>query len=575
MAGPDFSTAELSLLVAAAKRQPRIIQFLGHMRQRLDAQRLAFVIGAGVSKPAGGPLWHDLIARLLAYYEDTPTPAPVAPKDWHKNHTSTLLARFIFHRYSERIRGANAKKPKGKTKPDLDMAEVVVLDGWYKKIHEAIYQDVPDDPGEVFKLHPYLRDLAALVLRSRFCLSLNFDDILDRAASIVAAESTVHKRPQSIWSPQVIDRDDGAVIYHLNGFLPREPGATRSESVTLTEDAFAHAAASPQGEESEYLMSRLFSNTVCVLGASLNDPLLRNAFYISARRNPSSFHYCILHDPGVTADNVDKDERYDRFYANKDLYNLITIYLPEDELAAVVKLLALPLDVFKKNLLQLANKTNQEPVRRYFLVGTVSCGKSSAISRLRIFNSHEEWGRPPPAEMYMRDSSLTPAQREKVLEFVLDQLSYKNSWMSEVPFGIAVMDRAPLDLCAFSKDDQENTAKLNELRGRLDGSGLTTGEIVYLEADAAIIERRQFRRGRGDDWLRKKAYKKKEISLQNERLKKVYGIAPEDAIDTSKLGIHQVARKLAEKMLLGDYAPCDLNQRLAAIAGGEPIVGAP
>ena len=556
-----LTTPELALVESAVRRQPNLIQLMGHMRQRIEARRLAYVFGAGVSHPAGGPLWHELINRLAPLYNDPPSPLPA--------HSATLVARYIFHRFSKRARATGNKIES----IDADTAEVMVFDSWYKKIHDAIYEKVPDDVDEVFRQHSYLRPLAWLVLNSRFCLTLNFDDILDRAAAALANESSNRfRRPHSIWSPQVVDRDDAAVIYHLNGFLPREPGTTRSESVVLTEDSFADAAASSNGEANEYLMSRLFSNTVCVLGASLDDPSLRTAFYVAARRNPSSFHYCILKDEDVTIDNVGEGERYDRFFANMELYNLITIFLSEKEIGAFIKMLAEPIDDFKNHLTQLGNRVGQETVRRYFLVGTVSCGKSSAISRLRTFNAHEEWGRPPPPTMYMDDSQLTPEERERVLEFVLDQLRYKNEWMVNAAYGIAVMDRAPLDLCAFSQSDAENQNKLALLKQRVDPGGLAEGEIIHLEADPAIIEKRQIRRGRGDDWLKNKAYKQQRIAEQNARLRKIYDIDDGDAIDTSKLGMNEVARALAERMLLGDYKPCKLNKRLGDIVNGQKIV---
>ncbi|WP_375461026.1 hypothetical protein [uncultured Enterovirga sp.] len=187
------------------------MRHLGHMRQRLDDTHLGFVLGAGVSEQAHVPMWGELIQRLYCHYGTD------GPPDSYKKNTqpATLVAQFIFNRFFRQQKQQDHLK--GFNKPHI--VQIAIKNEWYKHIHEAIYRDV-QSLQVVREEHPYLVELARLVYSSAFCLTLNFDDILDRIAQEAHIPGLDRQKPNVIWKPPIADRPNACVIYHVNGFLP-------------------------------------------------------------------------------------------------------------------------------------------------------------------------------------------------------------------------------------------------------------------------------------------------------------------------------------------------------------------
>ena len=98
--------------------------------------------------------------------------------------------------------------------------------------------------------------------------------------------------------------------------------------------------------------------------------------------------------------------------------------------------------------------------------------------------------------MYQDHKTLTPSDRKEIDDWLYGQLRGKNDKMRRAGVGIHVMDRAYLDLCAFSESPAENVDKLKELRDRVCKFGglLEAGQIVFLEAEEKALSERQARR---------------------------------------------------------------------------------
>lgn len=556
---PRYEPADYSHVLNVARRNPLLVRHLGHIRQRLDDERLGFVLGAGVSEQAGVPLWRDLIVRLFEHYgADGPPSSYKEP-----NYPATLVAQFIYNRFQ--IENTKKQHQSNPAPVDSRVIPIAVRNNWYRKIHDALYQDVPD-MAEVATNHPYLVELAHMVHKSPFCLSLNFDDITDRIAQAIRTKDDGRQMPNVIWQTPIIERPNSGVIYHVNGFLPQDKGAKRSENIILTEDSFASLLASPSPIETEYLMSRVVSNTMLVVGASFDDPSLRNLFYVAARRNPAGFHYCFQHDEDVNSENHNSDERQDRFALNKNMYNIITYFLTKQEICSLVRLLNATQNTFLEAINEISTELKVHSTYRYYVVGSVSSGKSSLVERLRSFKTYEEWGAAPLEEMFRDPESLTTEERTKVDDWVLSQLVHKDRTLSKPTYGIHIMDRAPLDMFAFSKSATENQTKAKKLRAKLN-KDVQGGEIIFLQAEGAVLFERQLRRGRGPEWLSEAAYNKAALGQQTQLLEDVY--SPEAKLDTTHLSQDDVARDVVERILFQNFRPADLEAARSKYAESE------
>src|ERR1700752_3798997 len=145
------------------------------MGQRLhEHNRLGLVLGAGVSKDAGIPMWNELINRLAK--------AGGIPDDILRQHKEvkfpeTFLAEIFFRQHF-------AKEDKERTEPRDRYHRHLVDSSWKYLIRECLYKDVEtEDFDTIAKRHKYLKPLAELVCRSGFTVTFNFDDIVDQAVT--------------------------------------------------------------------------------------------------------------------------------------------------------------------------------------------------------------------------------------------------------------------------------------------------------------------------------------------------------------------------------------------------------
>jgi len=205
--------------------------------------------------------------------------------------------------------------------------------------------------------------------------------------------------------------------------------------------------------------------------------------------------------------------------------------------------------------------------RKYYLVGSVAAGKSSTLEALRCFTTHEEWKGRVPAEMYLKDVTLTEEQQAKVDRFLYPQLTQKNRRMSSENPAIRVMDRAYLDLFAFSKNSAENKAKAVRLREEVDGWGghFQDGQVLFLTASEEAFKERLAKRALPSGDENKIQYDPETLIAQDAKLKKIYKPPDESTYDTSEMDGGETVKRIARTILLEPYASFDFAARLAEI----------
>ena len=379
-------------LARAVSQEPRLPIWLTHIWQRrFDHNRLGLVLGAGVTRDAGVPMWEELVKRLA-----TAARMPNRRMALHKKarYPETFLAEILFRKHCTDQISANSHLP-----PRFKGYQVNST--WREKIRTCLYRDIRKlKLPEIAKKHTYLMALAKLICSARFAVTFNFDDIVDEAVIACATDAKLAK-PEIIYRPKIETRMNAPVIYHINGSLPRDRLRRSSENVVLTEDAFADILLSPNSQDAEFVLNQFATRTFVLLGISLSDNSLKNLLRSSAKRNPANHHFIIFHERERHPRTA--EVRSDIFEVNLNVYNLISIFLTTKEIKAFLEIVNEESgDAFDSALSALINKKID---RKYYLVGSIAAGKSSTLDNLRCFTTHEEFSGRVPAAMYQDDKN--------------------------------------------------------------------------------------------------------------------------------------------------------------------------
>ncbi len=203
--------------------------------------------------------------------------------------------------------------------------------------------------------------------------------------------------------------------------------------------------------------------------------------------------------------------------------------------------------------------TSKKIDRKYYLAGSVLSGKSTILEALRCFQTFEEWeGRVPPA-MYLNDKQLSAQQQKVVDNFLFPQLITKNARMIRPTPGIRIMDRAFLDLFAFSKSRNEVKRKAKELHRRFADRHFQDGHIFFLKASQGALDERIARRGT------KKGFDAKTLVAQGHQLAEIYRPHEPSIFDTSVSTVEETAKRIARQILLEKYSEFSFQERLEEI----------
>lgn len=242
--------------------------------------------------------------------------------------------------------------------------------------------------------------------------------------------------------------------------------------------------------------------------------------------------------------------RKDIFDANLELYNLITLFLTSTEICEVLNLLNSDLRDFRDALEMMGEDRRFR--YHYYIAGPVASGKSAVLEQLRCFQTYEEWTRPPPPEMYLASDKLGEEQAEKVNSFVFREIREKNAKVHATTAGFHFMDRAPLDLYAFSKDETERRAKTERLmQAVIRDQPLQPGKIMFITAKGETLVERNVGRGRLPAESGTPDYFKKQDAL----MRSIYN--PKLIVKTDNRTIGEIARQLVRHALLNEYEPTD------------------
>jgi predicted ATPase len=320
---------------------------------------------------------------------------------------------------------------------------------------------------------------------------------------------------------------------------------------------------SANSRDADFVINQFSIRTFLIIGISLTDNSLKNLLRSSAHRNPANHHFIVFHEDAAKPRTP--EERADIFDVNLNVYNLISLFLTTDELHAFIEAMNSEDGGILDGILQEIVPAKVD--RKYYLIGGVAVGKSTTLEALRCFATQEEWSGRVPAVMYLDDATLTPEQQKEVDDFLFPQLINKNKAMIRSSSGIRIMDRAYLDLFAFSSGNSEIKRKAEELAKRVlwNRQPLEEGQIIFLKASRTAFEERLARRGQSHTKKGKVFYNADKLIKQEEELMKAYRPMADECVDTSECSVGEAAREIARRILLGPYTTFDFTQRVTEI----------
>jgi len=515
------------------------------MRRQLDASRLGLIIGAGVNRPIGFPDWETLVRRI-AEHPDVNGTAFTA--EIGKTPLPILIQILLQHYGSlcSTVSLSQARNERDKWR--------LIGAGFRRIMHECLYQDVPSSDDELRVRDRFFTHFLAAVRSSPMTVTYNFDDTLER---LLLTERGEQERTKSRGFETITDarqqfRLAKGVIYHPNGYLPRNLLEATSQPVIFSEESLAdQLLESLTGQYSTLLHH--FSKTTCVfVGLSLDDPTLRHLLRQGAKLNPGHYHYLVSYVPQLPGELTLEQEA--RSAANFEMLNLITLFLSEEGIASLGRLLSSD----PQDLQQLSDDEGINLSYCFYLTGVPGVGKTTTLSYFKNLVTYDEWLEELLPEMSRPWKELSSNERSKVDTWILQQVGLKNRRLvydaQENRVGIALVDRCVPDAIAFTPTD-EWSAKAHQLIAAVSPGRSTRrvhpGQVILLVGDPAEIAIRAGMSG-------KETTKEATEELQRDTCT-VYLAPGVTRLDVRDMSIAEVVRSVADIIHRQDYEACALH----------------
>jgi hypothetical protein len=524
---------------------------LMHMREQIQLKRFGLVFGAGIGIDFGFPSWSNLINEIANDQRVDGT------RIFDKDKNKTSITQVLFQNYCSKAHEADPSNLDA-----YDKLSSTIHAGWHRIIHDALYKNVPNQINELQQKDKYLSKYLSLIRKTRLTVNYNFDDTLQ---TLLSNDDTARLEPnkrgyRTVWNANIQLYPQDGVIYHPNGFLPRDFRERPSDHLIFLEDSFGDQLMDSVAGHYAALSYHFSQNTCLFLGLSLEDATLKHLLRKNAKLHPGHVHYYIY----FVSDKNSLNDEYVKAIrdSNFEVYNLITLFLGAEEIACLGELLSQE----NSDIDFLLDELGVSPAYRFFVTGSVSVGKSTTVSNFRSLITHDEWLEKKLPGME-KDPSLLNSQDIKPIDsWVANQWRIKNfALQSSTTRGLHIIDRCPLDALAFTPE-KEWTQKASFTLGTITPAQSTTklcnGKIILLTGDPDVIAIRATK-------LQKKVTPEK-LEYRQNLLKVIYdskvpGIVE---VDTRGKSIERVVKEVCKIIHLHNYSECNLQERLESVASG-------
>lgn len=546
-------TAEAEARVLSDYSRP-----VAHMHRQLAGKRLGLILGSGVSKPIGLPDWRELVGRISAHQS---VGAAFLPKDGDQTPLP-VLAQVLLQHFTRGVQSEMAAA----AYTDRDITRLAWA-RFRQVVHECLYRDVPSTDADLKQQDRFYKHYLEVIKRSAMTVTYNFDDVLERLLldSRTTEERQVSRGFETITDARLQVRMPQAVIYHPNGYLPTNLLEGIGEGLVFSEGSFADQLIDSMAGHYSSLLHHLSKNTCLLVGLSLEDSTLRHLLRQSARTSPGHVHYYIHYlKPGEV---LDPKERVSRREANFEVFNLITLFLDDDQIAALGAVLA-------KDAADLKSQAEELGVTLsycFYLTGVPGVGKTTTAAYFKNLVMYDEWLERRLPEMGKPHEDLSSEERTRVDQWVLEQVGLKNRRLLEDQatngLGLTLVDRCVPDAIAFTPAGEWPSKAKSLLQAISPGKSqrrIHPGRVIVLTGDPGEVAIRAQCAGKksAGDYVDR---------LQKDTLK-VYAGDGIKQLRCNEMSVAEVAKSVARVIHLEDYAACDLHSLLERFAASVPQV---
>jgi hypothetical protein len=521
-----------------------------HLRGQLSRNKLMPVFGAGASQSIGLPNWNDLVARIADH------PEVHARGVSGKATSQASRVQLIFHHFRRSKLQAEVKAGaiEDENSGSISLERKIAFQ-WREIIHSCLYASAVDVDS-----HPYLGAFIPVIKRAPLTVNYNFDDTLQILLSRAPRTKTEGQGFETVWEPTVQYRHTSPVIYHPNGFLPRKLEHNPSPSVVFLEDSFADQLIDAQRGHYSTLLSHLFRFTSVLVGLSLADATLKHLLRQSVTANPGHIHYYVAYRDDASREDPSREAAMRD--SNFDTYNLVTLFLTTEQIAALANLISMPEPVFALAVHEL--KLPKSYI--FYFSGAVGVGKTTALSRFKSIASFDEWLEPKDPLLHKAADTLDAADEKKVDMWIDRQFRQKNFLVARAEAELVVVDRSPIDPVAFvaTKAPENANARAKELLQLYDSTpgGPCSGKVIFMRGNPDVMHVRAFDRHKGGSpqYLAK-------LQEYFDALWNVPGVGVR-VLETVDMSLAEVVRVISRIVHLEDYSTVDLAETLRVVATG-------
>lgn len=540
-----LSEVHLSIL----KKYPRA---LIHMRAQAAQKRFSLMFGAGLSKPFGIPDWSKLVKEIAG------DPAVEGEKNLERflgKGSLPYKTELLFQHF--RAREANAQKNTATESPEF---ENITAAKWLTICKEHLYKNAPLDLNKAIADHAYLGRLLPIIQEMPITVTYNFDDFLEQALFIGKDRKDVGLGYETVTSPWTQFSRRKAVIYHPHGMLPQQLMEFPRDRLIFSESSYAQLFLGSLAGDFSFLLNHTSKNTCLIIGSSLDDEDLRNILIQGAQGNPGNPHYNIYfleENESISPQEADAIRR-----ANFQVYNLITLFLNQAEIAALADLLCADF-IDDSELADTLTELDGTAKFHFYLTGPVGVGKSTTTTKLRNLSVLEEWAEPRPALLSKPWSELTPAEKEETDKWIATQFKIKNNRLRHQKCALTLIDRPPMDPLAFTPE-AERPLKARRLLDVICPKGkweIEDGVIIFLMGDAKQLAARIATTGR--------EYNADQLAKMEADLRSVYSGEGVEFIETRGKSVAEVTKVVSEIIHFREYSPFKIGERLKSIKSAK------
>jgi hypothetical protein len=276
---------------------------LGRIHELYHAEGLTLVVGSGISAGMGLPTWDELVGALFV----------------------AVLTKRLGGKVSE-SQAMNIARAERRTTSESPLLSARYLriglgDGatrdsqaFQKALTSTLYGQATKD--KLASTSPLLVELAKLCMPLRTgpkvdrVVTYNFDDLLEE---VLTQESVEHR---SIYYANQHAHETELPIYHVHGFLPREPDKfdhLNDAILAFSEEGYHQLFRDPYHWANVIQLQAFQQQTCLLVGLSLTDPNLRRLLEYAALGRDRPKHFAFMKRTSVDelqkASDVNKDNQ--------------------------------------------------------------------------------------------------------------------------------------------------------------------------------------------------------------------------------------------------------------------------